>query len=153
LDQWIDSQNLEAHRDGFRPIPKCEFRVVGQLALMEANLNLPIAATQDFDAFHNAHHLVMTKLNHLLSVNGLIFDMLSTEIWMPDEVQYVDVYAGKWVSVVRARPEYIMLSKAKMALEKNRVLLRQYISSRPPVIFFDLCLKYNVNLDHILTKD
>ncbi len=114
---------------------------------MEANLNLHIAATQDFDAIHNAHHSVMTKLSKLLAANGLIYDVLSPEIWMPEEVRNVDIFLGDWVSVVRAEPEYVMLSKAKMALEKNRVLLRQYIASRPPSSFFDLCSKYNVDLE------
>ena len=63
LDGWINDENKEARREGLRAIAKCEFRVVGQMALMEAKLDLHIAVTGDVDAFNNAHHSVMTKWN------------------------------------------------------------------------------------------
>lgn len=149
LDGWINDENKEARREGLRAIAKCEFRIVGQMALMEAKLDLHIAVTGDVDAFNNAHHSVMTKWNDLLIANGLKYDLLSNEIWMPAETIYLEIYKGDWVTAFRAEPEYIMISKAKMAMEKNRLLLRQYIASRPPQIFFDLCLKYSVNLDRV----
>ena len=136
LDGWINDENKEARREGLRAIAKCEFRVVGQMALMEAKLDLHIAVTGDVDAFNNAHHSVMTKWNDLLIANGLKYDLLSNEIWMPAETIYLEIYKGDWVTAFRAEPE-------------NRLLLRQYIASRPPQIFFDLCLKYSVNLDRV----
>jgi hypothetical protein len=49
-----------------------------------------------------------------------------------------------------AEPEFVMLSKAKMAIDKNRTLLLDYISSEPNDAFFSLCEKYKVDLTSIL---
>lgn len=150
LDEWIDEQNAEARRGGIALIKKCEFKIVGQIALFEAKLDLNIAMTQDFDAFTNARPAVIEKLNDLLKANGLVYDLLSDEIWMPEETQYVELYQGDWALVQRAEPEYVMVSKAKWASAKNKLLLREYIGSNPPQIFFELCSKYGADLEPLL---
>lgn len=153
LDQWVGQQNAEATREGLPAIPRCEFRIVGQTALMEANLKIDLASTADVDAMNNATYAVIAKLNDLLQAKGLEYDQLSNEIWMPPESKYVDVFRGTWVVAIRAEPEFVMLSKAKKARAKNKKLLQQYIASSPPRTFFDLCQKYKVNLKQILQDE
>lgn len=150
LDDWIDDQNREARREGLREIQSCEFKILGQIALMEAATDLHIGMTKDFDAVSNAPYAVMRKLDELLGANGFQYDLLSSEIWMPDETTYVELLKGKWVTALRAELLYVMISKARMAVVKNRILLRQYLASKPPRQFFDLCLKYGISLEEIL---
>jgi hypothetical protein len=150
LDEWVIEQNREAQIESFRPIKACTFRVVGQTALLEASIDLEIAATADVDAFNDAEFSVVAKLNELLLSEGLQYDQLSNEIWMPAETLYTDIFRGTWVTALLAQVEFVMLSKAKMAPTKNRILLRNYVASEPPVSFFALCRKYKVDLTSIL---
>ncbi|WP_171039902.1 hypothetical protein, partial [Streptococcus pseudopneumoniae] len=69
---------------------------------------------------------------------------------MPDETQYSGFYTGKWVDVTLAKPEYILVSKALKAPDKNKQLIADYISSGPPEIFYELAEKYKVDLEKIL---
>jgi hypothetical protein len=150
LDVWVTDENIYASQNGYRSFPKCEFKIVGQAALMEAMLKIEFAATVDVDAMTNASYEVIAKFDQLLKANGLELDPLSGEIWMPAETIYVDLYEGAWVLAQRAEPEYIMVSKAVKAPQKNKILLGRYIAARPPQQFFKLCEKYNVNLAEIL---
>jgi hypothetical protein len=150
LDQWISIENQAVNTEGFRPLPKSVFKVVGQAALMEANLEFSIAATVDVDILNNAKHEVVAKLNELLIAEGLELDPLSNEIWMPDETSYIDLYRGDWTHALLAETPYIMVSKALKSPDKNKILLRNYVAHRPPKVFFDLCTKYAVNLQSIV---
>ena len=132
LDQWVSAENHDAVVEGFLSLPKSIFRVVGQAALLEAKLQFSVAATVDVDVLNNAKHEVVAKLGELLVAEGLELDPLSNQIWMPSET------------------EYIMVSKSLKSTAKNKALLRSYIASRPPEIFFTLCEKYKVDLSLII---
>jgi hypothetical protein len=150
LDQWVSSENKAAQAESFRPIPKSVFKVVGQAALLEANLEFGIATTVDVDILNNAKHEVAAKLNELLLAEGLELDPLSNQIWMPEKTIYTTLYKGEWTHALLAQTEYIMVSKAIKSPEKNKVLLRTYIAHRPPKLFFDLCEKYKINLKSLI---
>lgn len=150
LDFWIVEHNIQASREGLPAISKCEFRIVGQTALLEANLKIDLASTVDVDAMNNAAYSVTAKFNELLNAHGLEYDKLSNEIWMPAETIYADLFRGISVVATRAEPEFVMLSKAKKAPTKNKVLLRQYLAASPPKRFFDLCQKYEIDLEEVL---
>jgi len=79
-----------------------------------------------------------------------VFDELSNEIWMPEETKYISIYKGQSVDGYYAEPEYVLLSKALKAPEKNKNLIIQYISIGPSQLFLDLCSKYQVNLEVFL---
>ena len=51
---------------------------------------------------------------------------------------------------MRAETEFIMLSKALKAPAKNRVLLRNFLATRPPLSFFKMCGKYKVDLNAVI---
>ncbi len=150
LDQWVAEQNDEAKNQSFIPIQKSTFYVVGQSALLEANLDLDIAATVDVDALNNAGFSVLEKFGALLELEGLEYDRLSNEIWMSPETRYAELFQGKWISAFLALPEFIMLSEAKMNMQKNRALLREYIASEAPERFYELCQLHSVNLTDVL---
>lgn len=150
LDQWVTAENKSATIDGFQLLPKSIFRVVGQAALLEANVQFNVAATVDVDVLNNAKHEVVAKLSELLMAEGLELDPLSNEIWMPMETHYVEIVKGDWVTAMRAETEFIMLSKALKAPAKNRVLLRNYIATQPPLSFFQMCEAYNIDLNAII---
>ncbi len=59
-------------------------------------------------------------------------------------------FKGKWLKAYLAKPEYILLSKAMKAPEKNKALIVEYLASEPPATFFNLVQKYKVNLDKFL---
>ena len=150
LDQWVTAENQSATIEGFRLLPKSIFRVVGQAALLEANVQFNVAATVDVDVLNNAKHEVVAKLSELLMAEGLELDPLSNEIWMPSETLYIEIFKGDWVTAMRAETEFIMVSKALKAPSKNRVLLRNYVAMRPPTSFFKMCEKYNVDLNAVI---
>jgi hypothetical protein len=150
LNNWIDLENKESRREGLKLFKSCTFRVVGQTALLEAKLDLEIAATTDVDAFTDGEAMVVSKFNEFLKQDGLEYDQLSNEIWMPEETTYSQIYKGPWVTALLAEPEFILVSKAKMSPKKNLPLIRAFIASEPRPSFFELCEKHNVDLASIL---
>ena len=152
LDAWISAENRIARADGFMEFAKCEFWIVGQVALLIADMDIQIAKTGDLDAFSNAKYAVLAELKKLLAAINLELESLNDEIWMPSETVYRLFFEGNFVTVHRAEPEYVMVSKAKYALTKNKILLQQYIASSPPEIFFAMCQKYGVDIEKILEE-
>lgn len=150
LDNWVANENRLASSGSGLLIPKSNFKLVGQYGLLEANLSFEITTTMDVDAISNARFEVLVKLGELLAANGQELDPLSNEIWMPQETEYAEFYVGKFILVERALPEFILLSKAMKAPEKNLLLIRRYIAFGPPKKFFDLAEKYKVNLEAFL---
>lgn len=150
LDQEIIALNLELQAEGSREIPKFYVKVVGQSALMEANMGIILNATMDVDAYANFVWLAREKFCDILETRHLIFDSLSNEIWMPEETEYVHLYKGYVVDGYYALPEYVLLSKISKAPKKNRNLLLQYIAQGPSELFLWLCKKYEVDLKGVL---
>lgn len=147
LDGWVVKENELAFKSSHRLIKACEFKILGQTALLQSDLKIALQATADIDAYTNAEYSVIKKLDELLEPLGMKYDSLSSEIWMPEETEYEKIYSGKLVQVKYAYPEYLLIAKAKFAKEKNRVLLLDYLAADPSDLFFLLAKKYNINLD------
>jgi hypothetical protein len=150
LDKWIDEQNVERVEDGMLSIAACEIKVIGQTALLEAKISLHVPATMDVDVFANYEYSVRKKFADLLNKNGKELDPVGHEAWMPIETEYDNFFVGKWLKTYLAKPEYVLLSKAKMAPDKNKALIVEYLASTPPSNFFELAKKYKVDLDSFL---
>ncbi|MFH1223122.1 MAG: hypothetical protein V1647_02115, partial [Pseudomonadota bacterium] len=56
------------------------------------------------------------------------------------------ILKGKIVSGYIAESEYVLISKALKAPQKNRVLILEYIAKGPSELFFQLAVKYKLNL-------
>jgi len=150
LDEWIEQENKTSFEEGSPLLKKCEFKILGQTALIEAKLNLSLTATVDVDAYTNAQNIVKAKLAEFLREDNLELDALSDEIWMPTETKYSEFYKGSFVNVFLADPVYILVSKALKAMQKNKLLILEYIASNPPKEFFRLCEKYKVDLKKVM---
>jgi len=150
LDNWIGEQNVERQEEGMLSISACEIKVIGQTALLEAEITLHIPATVDVDVFANYEDLVRRKFAELLKENGKELDPVGHEAWMPKETEYEIFFDGKWLKAYLANPEYVLLSKAMKAPKKNKVLIVEYLASGPSAKFFELAKKYKVDLDHFL---
>jgi hypothetical protein len=150
LEEWVDLENAAARAGGLPPLKRSRFRIVGQTALLHASLGFDVTATMDVDAYTDASYAIKSRFNELLRAEGLELDPLSDEIWMPTETRYVEIFAGDWIHAERAEPEYVLVSKAVKALEKNKQLLRSYLAAAPADKFFVLCQKYGVNLGAVV---
>lgn len=153
LDRWIIQENEKARDEGARLIAHAEFKILGQAALLEAQLSLELAQTGDVDAYTNATHLVLHHLDELLFGYGMHLDKLSDEIWMPEETTYSSVYKGEYIEMLIAVPEYVLVSKALKAPRKNAGVIVQYLAAGPSPFFFNLCDKYEVDLEQFLHEE
>ena len=150
LDVQLVSENTQLRTDGFPGIRSCEFRLLGQSALLEAKLKLHLNATTDIDAYTNADWYVIERLGELLQNEGLHFDTLSKEIWMPEETTYTELFNGQVVNLLCADPVFVMVSKALKAPRRNLQLIADYIAQDPASEFFPLCSKYQIILEDVL---
>lgn len=150
LDKWILEENKRRKLNGTLETEVAEFRVLGQTALFESKLNLHLIATHDVDMYVKAQHIVWNKLDELLKAQGKHLDLNWQQIWMPEETEYDHIYKGKFVTALIAKPEYILLSKAMKAPEKNGALIVEYLAKGPSKKFEDLVKKYKVDLGQFL---
>ncbi len=150
LDKWIAEENKARRTDGALEIDKAEFRVLGQTALLESQLELHLIATQDVDAYVKAQQEVYKKLDELLKAEGKHLDPDWRQIWMPEETEYDELYTGKLVTALIAKPEYVLISKALKAPKKNRALIVEYLASGASKKFEVLAEKYKVDLEQFL---
>ncbi len=151
LDAWMARANAGCLAEALSPLRPVTIRIIGQAALFAAELDLPLATTMDVDAIARwPDDRVRTALIELLEKQGKFLDPVAHEAWMPDETQFATLYSGHWVIVEFALPEYVLISKAKKAPVKNRVLLTDYLASGPSSLFLDLARRYDLDLDTLL---
>ena len=146
LDYWIETENLDRSKAGMLRIARCEIRVVGQTALVEANLNLHVPATMDVDVFADYEYVVKRRFEELLQAAGKQLDPVGHEAWMPKETEYLEYFMGDWVRAFLAKVEYVLISKAKKAPAKNEALIAEYLATGASELFFDLAKLYEIDL-------
>jgi hypothetical protein len=147
LDQWVRARNAECVLEGILRLPPCEIRVLGQAALFELGVGLTLEATYDLDVYADYSHSVEVQLRRLLKARNLTLDPLGHEVWMPPETQYDPIYQGRFVTAKVARAEYVLISKAARAPEKNRALLAEYLARGASPLFLELAERHRVNLE------
>jgi hypothetical protein len=147
LDAWIADQNVMAGAQGMLRIKPCTIRVVGQSALLEARLPLRLLATRDVDVKADYEDAVRRRFAELLARGGLELDPLGHEIWMPKETRYEPLFEGRWVTLLVAEPEAVLVSKGLKAPTKNRALLIDYLALGPTKRFVVLAQKYRLDLE------
>ena len=150
LDQEITELNVRSRAEGMTEIPRFYIKVVGQTALLEAQMGLPLFATVDVDAYANFVWLARECFCRVLEREGRHFDELSDQIWMPPETQYRLMIQGVSFDGYLAEPEYVLISKALKAPKKNGPLIRDYLALRPSPLFFALAETYKLNLEQFL---
>ncbi len=149
LDKWLTEENQERAEMGTL-VQHCELYIIGQTALLEARMGIRLAATMDVDLHKQLHGAIREKLDALLAIHGKKIDPVGHEAWMPKETQFNPIYAGKFVKCFVAQPEYVLVSKAKMARKKNENLIIEYLGTQPSPLFLQLAKKYEIDLEEFL---
>jgi hypothetical protein len=150
LDDWIIEQNAVFAAEGLPPIPPCRIRVLGQTALLESALALTLAATRDVDVKADYVYVVESRFRELLAREGRELDAVGHEAWMPKETRYATLFSGRYVQLQLALPDYVLLSKALKAREKNHALIVEYLAHGASSVFLELAAKYRLDLEFFL---
>ncbi|RMG40532.1 MAG: hypothetical protein D6719_10650 [Candidatus Dadabacteria bacterium] len=126
LDGEIELMNSERLKADLPALPHFEIKLLGQLGLF-ADDSLPndiiLSATRDFDALLKGDWSIIAALKNILQRHGLVYDELSSEIWMPPDTQYKPVYQSDYIKCESPKAIYTLVSKAIKAPEKNRSLI------------------------------
>lgn len=149
LDRWMVAENKERRELGGVGIPATQIRILGQMALIEARVDLDLFATLDVDAYLEVG-VVRQKLAELLKKEGMVLDPDAAKIWMPEETEYSDFFQGKLLEAKLAKVDFVMLSKALKAPTKNAALLAQFLAQGPSERFQELAEKYQLDVEQFL---
>jgi hypothetical protein len=136
--ETVVASSITAIWQGGLELRGCEFKIVGQLGLLQGGLTIELTRTFDMDAYTNAVNAVRERLEAILKTHDFTFDPLGAEVWMPEETVYTTIFTGIYVTAYVAGLEYILISKALMAPDKNRELLEEYLTDKPTELFMEL---------------
>jgi hypothetical protein len=150
LDTWIFEQNLEAQAEGRPLLQGCRIRVLGQMALLENKVSLPLTLTNDVDVYADYEYAVESEFRRLLAKQGKDLDPMGREIWMPRETEYRVLYKGQYVTLQVADVESVLISKALKAPKKNHALIVEYLAQGAGDRFFKMARKYRLDLEQFL---
>jgi len=150
LDDFVIAQNLEARAEGLPLLRPCVIKLLGQRALMESRVSLGLAATKDVDVFADYEFSVEREFRRLLAGEGLELDPLGREIWMPAETKYEPLFKGRFVTLLVADADAVLLSKGLKAPRKNGPLLTEYLARGASPRFLKLARKYGLDLEQFV---
>lgn len=150
LNQWIWETNDLRRKENVLAYNRCHIRVIGQMALIEAKVELTLAGTIDVDVYADYEYAIRAKFEELLRGQKKILDSVDHEAWMPQETEYDLLYDGVYVQAYVAQADYVLLAKALKAPRKNYALLREYLQRSPTKRFFDLAKKYELDFEAFL---
>ncbi len=137
LNRWMAQRSAEDVAEGLPRLRPCSIRVVGQIALILAEVPLTLAATKDVDCSTRCEPSVRKRFE-------------GHEAWMPNETEFEPIFSGRFVTASFAQPDFVLLSKARMSPQKNRVLLTEYLAQGASDRFLRLARKYRVDLEGLL---
>lgn len=133
LNEFIEKYNEESTEEGGISIPPQEIRIVGQVALLLADLPFPVLATTDLDNLTTLPFNVQKELNKLLFDFEMHLVPDGPKVWMPPDTPYLPLFDFKKVKVLYADPESVILSKAKFNRVKDRPLIEKFLRYFPNV--------------------
>jgi hypothetical protein len=85
---------------------------------------LDVASTVDVDALLAGPWSMIKLFREIVRENGLQYDDLSSEIWIPEKASYVEYYSSPLLEVRYLDAVSALTSKAIKAKEKNKILVR-----------------------------
>ena len=106
---------------------KIEIQMLGQMSLLmnkDITTKLTLAHTKDVDALLKGKSGESQVFRKVVKSNGLEFDELSEEVWIPKDAKFLEYYDSPYVKVTYLDPISALTSKAIKAKEKNRILVR-----------------------------
>lgn len=113
---------------GLAPIPKVSCKIVGQMALLVADLPFDVASTIDIDILFEPPYAKTKTLEQLCLQYGLTLESDHRLIWMPKQTEFHPLFQGRLVKAVYADPLYVIASKCKFKREKDKKLIQNYFS-------------------------
>lgn len=131
LSSFIDAENRAAVTEGSPTIPKQIIRVVGQTALILAQLPFSVTATMDLDIISSLNYSVSKKLSGLLIEKGLRLETDGHLIWMPQATEYILLAEYPYVEVSLAGQEFVLASKLRFNRPKDKNLIKTYLQYFP----------------------
>lgn len=132
FDQHLQQQADDERRDGGTTfLRKRDYRIVGQVALLLADLPFDIAATTDIDVLHQASYPELKILAELCLNAGLILETDQHLIWMPAKTVFRPFFDGVYVNASFADPFYVAASKCKFQRDRDRPFLMTYFQKFP----------------------
>jgi hypothetical protein len=150
LDEWLAEQNALAREGGWALHRPCTIKLLGQVALIEAGVELGLAATKDVDVYADYDDAVEKEFARLLAAVGYELDPVGHEVWMPRETCYSPRFDGRFVQLVVAEVEAVLLSKALKAPVKNSLLIAEYLAKGASSRFLELAKRYHLKLEQFL---
>ncbi len=136
-------------------LPQVTLKLIGQIGLLankQACEKLLIPATRDVDALFKVDWIVRTTFKEVVARQGLVFDDLSEEAWIPSDATFNLISTSERLKVYALDPLDILVSKAKMAPEKNRILVAQGISLYKEKLL-ERFTKHEINPDQFIRKN
>ena len=131
LNSFIEEENRIAKEEGSMPISPQVIQIVGQTALILAELPFPVTATMDLDVISRLNHAVSKKLSELLLEKGLRLETDGHLIWMPKTTEYATIAEFSYVKVCVAKTEFVVASKFKFKRLKDEKLIKTYLEYFP----------------------
>ena len=106
---------------------KIEVQMLGQMSLLmnkDIATKMTLVHTNDVDALLKGGSGESQVFRRVVKSNGLAFDELSEEVWIPKDAKFIEYYDSPYVKVTYLDPISTLTSKAVKAKEKNRILVR-----------------------------
>ncbi len=153
LDARITDLNRERREEGMLGAVDVEIRLLGQMCLLvnsRVSAILHLAQTADVDALLRMDSFVKDELKKLLAEAGLIYDEDSTLVWIPEGAKFEPLFKMTNLTVLALDPESALVSKAVKAPEKNKVLIREALTSGKFTGLPDRILKAGGKLESFL---
>lgn len=132
FDQRLAEEAQKYRDEGLLPtVEKMTCRVVGQVALLIANLPFDVSATTDIDVIFTPRHVQTSFLEQIALKYGFVLETDHHLIEMPKQTKYHLLYSGAHVSAYYADAFYVMASKCQFKRDKDKRLIQQYLDHFP----------------------
>lgn len=131
LDGWLQDENIRRITTDDEMLKPVEISLMGQFALLVSLPEEPLNATSDLDAVIRGDQRVKEFLKERLLEHHLIIDDDAELIQMPKATKWDLFYQGKFLSVLIARPEYIVASKCQFKRIKDKQQLQNLLKKYP----------------------
>lgn len=131
-DDWLLYQVEDARANGeIQTVPPLQLKIVGQIALLIADLPFPVTSTMDIDILHNLPHFALKKLGELFLDCGLVLESDHHLIWMPEKTIYRSLFDGHYIHTSVADPLFVIASKCKFQRTRDKALIKSYFQHFP----------------------
>ena len=155
MEQRIGHLNYERSKEDLPPLSRPTITLLGQFALFAdpiARQELDLRSTRDLDALLEGDWIVRSVLKESLNSQGLEYDDLSSEIWMPEEAICTVIHESSQLLLKAYDPLSVIVSKAIKAPARNRFLVAQAILLYGERLI-ELITKYGGDLEFFVSNN